>query len=176
MATAFELQPNLIGPRLELRPLQSEDFEALYFAAADPKIWEIHPEPNRHERPVFEKFFAEALRSKGALAVLDRATGRIIGSSRYYDLDAEKKEIVIGYTFLTRAYWGGSYNRELKTLMLDHAFRFVDAVQFHVGEHNIRSRKAMEKIGGVLSGSFEKTGADGSPRRNVIYKIQKKKP
>ena len=125
---------------------------------------------------MIEKFFAEALKSKGALAVLDRSTGRIIGTSRYYDLDDEKKEIVIGYTFLTRAYWGGSYNREMKTLMLDHAFCFVDAVQFHVGEHNIRSRKAMEKIGGVLSGGFEKTGPDGLPRRNVIYQIHKKKP
>jgi RimJ/RimL family protein N-acetyltransferase len=173
---AFELQPTLTGPRLELRPLRPEDFEALYAAAGDPLIWAVHPEPDRHKRDVFEGFFAAALKSKGALAVYDRSTGRMIGSSRYYDLDAEKSEIVIGYTFLTREYWGGSFNREMKTLMLDHAFRFVNAVVFHVGEHNVRSRRAMEKIGGVLSGVFEKTDAGGRTRRNVIYRIEKKNP
>jgi RimJ/RimL family protein N-acetyltransferase len=170
----FELQPTLTGERLELRPLRPEDFEALYAAAADPLIWEVHPEPNRHEREVFRGFFEGALKSRGALAVFDRRTGVLIGSSRYYDLDAEKSEIIIGYTFLSRDHWGGSFNREMKTLMLDHAFRFVNAVVFHVGENNVRSRKAMEKIGGVLSGGLAKTGADGRPRRNVIYRIEKK--
>ena len=171
--TAFELQPTLTGERLELRPLLPEDFEALFAAASDPLIWEVHPEPSRYKREVFEGFFAEALKSKGALAVFDRSTGRMIGSSRYYDLDAEKSEIIIGYTFLSRSHWGGSFNREMKALMLDHAFRFVKVVLFHVGENNIRSRMAMEKIGGVLSGSLEKLGADGRPRRNVIYRIEK---
>lgn len=175
MAIPFDLQPVLTGPRLELRPLRPEDFDALYFAAADPKIWEVHPEPNRHERPVFETFFREALRSGGAFAVLDRSTGRIVGSSRYYDLNDERHEIIIGYTFLTRAYWGGSYNREMKTLMLDHAFRYVENVVFHVGENNIRSRKAMEKIGGVLSGFVEKAGADGHARRNLVYIISRRR-
>jgi N-acetyltransferase len=170
-ARDFDLQPTLTGERLELRPLRAEDFEDLYAAAADPLIWAVHPEPDRHERAVFEKFFAEALKSKGALAVFDRGTGRMIGSSRFYDLDAEKSEVVIGYSFLSRVCWGGSFNREMKTLMLEHAFRFVNAVVFHVGEHNIRSRRAMEKIGGVLSGSLEKLGADGRPRRNVVYRI-----
>jgi RimJ/RimL family protein N-acetyltransferase len=167
----FVLQPTLTGARLELRPLRPDDFEALYSVARDPLIWAVHPEPNRHERPVFERFFAEALKSGGALAVVDRAAGRIVGSSRYYDLDVEKSEIIIGYTFLSRSHWGGSFNREMKSLMLDHAFRFVEAVIFHVGENNIRSRKAMEKIGGVLSGSLEKLGPDGLPRRNVVYRI-----
>jgi RimJ/RimL family protein N-acetyltransferase len=170
---AFQLQPTLAGERLELRPLRPEDFEALYAIASDPLIWEVHPEPTRYKRAVFEGFFAGALKSKGALAVFDRRAERMIGSSRYYDLDSQKREIAIGYTFLSREYWGGSFNRELKTLMLKHAFRFVDAVVFHVGENNIRSRKAMEKIGGALSGSREAIGTDGRPRRDVIYRIEK---
>lgn len=169
----FDLQPTLTGERLTLRPLQPEDFDLLYFAAADPLIWAVHPEPDRHLRPVFEMFFAEALRSGGALAVIRRDTGRIVGSSRYYDLDESRREIIIGYTFLTRDLWGGAYNRELKSLMLAHAFRFVDAVIFHVGEHNLRSRRAMEKIGGILSGSLEKAGPDGAVRRNVVYRVEK---
>ena len=170
---AFELQPTLIGERLELRPLKPADFEALYAVASDPLIWEAHPEPDRHKREVFEPFFAAALKSNGALAVCDRRSGRMVGSSRYYDLDAEKSEIVIGYSFLSRDLWGGSFNRELKTLMLSHAFRFVNAVVFHVGEHNIRSRTAMEKIGGILCGVLEKTSPEGRSRRNVVYRIEK---
>lgn len=168
------LQPTLTGARLVLRPLRAEDYDLLYFAAADPQIWEQHPEPERHRRPVFDAFFAEALRSGGALAVLDRSTGRVIGSSRYYGLDQERREVTIGYTFLTRAYWGGAYNRELKTLMLEHAFTFADAALFFVGEDNLRSRRAMEKIGGTLSGAVEKPGSDGLPRRHLVYRIEKK--
>lgn len=176
MTPAFELQPVLRGPRLDLRPLTPADFEPLFAAASDPLIWELHPEPERYKREVFEAFFRGALDSKGALAVLDRSTGAIVGSSRFYDWDPERREVIIGYTFLTRAYWGGSYNRELKTLMLDHAFRFADAVLFHVGENNLRSRKAMEKIGGVLEGAVEKPGSGGRIVRNVIYRIARKAP
>lgn len=170
----FELQPVLTGARLELRPLRPEDFESLYAVASDPRIWEVHPERDRHQREVFEKFFARALGSRGAFAVFERSSGRMIGSSRYYDLDLEKNEVVIGFTFLARDYWGGSFNREMKTLLLDHAFRFVSAAVFHVDEHNVRSRRAMEKIGGVLSGVLEKSGPDGRSRRNVIYRIEKR--
>jgi RimJ/RimL family protein N-acetyltransferase len=168
---AFELQPTLTGERLELRPLLPGDFEALYAAASDPLIWAVHPEPDRHERAVFQGFFDGAIRSKSAFAVCDRRSGRLVGSSRYYDLDPEKSEVAIGFTFLTREYWGGSYNRELKTLMLDHAFRFVKTAVFHVGENNVRSRKAMAKIGGGLSGTRVKAGRDGLPRVDVIFRI-----
>jgi RimJ/RimL family protein N-acetyltransferase len=127
---------------------------------------------------VFREFFDGAIKSRSAFAVIDRRTGRVIGSSRYYDFDPEKREIAVGFTFLTREYWGGSFNRELKNLMLDHASRIVDVVVFHVGEGNARSRKAMEKIGGVLCGRREKAGPGGVPRVDVIYRIEvgKKNP
>jgi N-acetyltransferase len=169
----FELQPTLTGERLELRPLKPEDFEALYTAASDPLIWAVHPESDRHKPEVFRGFFDVAMQSGSALGVYDRGTGRLIGSSRYYDLDPQKGEVAIGFTFLTREYWGGSFNRELKTLMLDHAFCFVKTVVFHVGENNVRSRKAMGKIGGVLSGTRTKAGRDGRPRVDVIFRIER---
>jgi RimJ/RimL family protein N-acetyltransferase len=172
----FDPQPTLPGARLELRPLRPEDYDALYAAASDPLIWELHPESDRHKPEVFRGFFDGAIKSGSALGVYDRSTGRLIGSSRYYDLDEDKREVAIGFTFLSREYWGGSYNRELKTLMLDHAFRFVDAVIFHVGENNVRSRKAMEKIGGALCGTRVKPARDGSLRTDVIFRIEKKKP
>lgn len=165
----FDLQPHLLGERLELRPLVLADFEALYAAAADPLIWELHPERTRHERAVFQRYFDGGIASGGAFAIIDRATGRIIGSSRYAHLRAD--EVEIGWTFLERAYWGGSWNRELKRLMISHALAFVARVVFVVGEHNHRSRKALEKIGARFVGRMDDAGrtADG-PR--VVYEIR----
>lgn len=146
----FAAQPSLAGPTLLLRPLVAADFEPLLAAASDPLIWAQHPEPTRHERSVFEGFFAKALASGGALTVRDGATDEVLGSSRYYDWDEAGRSITIGYTFLVRSRWGGAANGELKRLMLDHAFRQARRVWFHIGAGNLRSRRALEKIGGVL--------------------------
>lgn len=164
----FDAQPVLNGKLLELRPLRADDFESLYAAASDPLIWEQHPQPNRHEPEVFRAYFTEQLASGGALIVLDPQTGEAIGLSRYHGYDRERSEVEIGWTFLARRYWGGVYNRELKDLMLVHAFRFVDNVVFLVGPENMRSRRAVEKIGAVEIGM--RPGADGRP--SVAYRIE----
>ena len=149
---AFDLQPTLRGELVEVRPLRAGDFAALYEAARDPLIWEQHPD-DRHREDVFRTFFAEHLATGGALAVLDAGSGEMIGTSRYHDYDAGRSEVEIGWTFLAREYWGGSYNAELKRLMLEHAFRFVETVIFVVAPGNLRSRRAVEKLGAVRSGT-----------------------
>jgi N-acetyltransferase len=165
---SFELQPTLTGTLIELRPLQPDDFDALYSVARDPSIWEQHPVRDRYKEDVFKDFFREALESRGAFAVIDRESGRMIGSSRYYGYDAARREIEIGWTFLARAFWGGIYNREMKTLMLRHAFRFVDRVIFLVGPQNFRSQRAMKKIGGVRVGTTRRE--PGGPE-SVVFEI-----
>ena len=144
----FELQ-TLTGNLIEARPLRPGDFDALFAAASDPLIWEQHPEKDRYKREVFQKYFDGAIDSS-AFAIIDRKTGRIIGSSRYCNLDFAHSEVEIGWTFLERAFWGGAYNGELKSLMLAHAFRYVDRVVFVVGENNLRSQRALEKIGATF--------------------------
>ncbi len=170
---SFDLQPRLHDELIRLEPLKPEDFEALYAVASDPLIWEQHPNKDRFQRAVFENFFAGALASGGALRVLDN-TGQLIGSSRFYDLDERNRVVAIGYTFIARSHWGGRFNRQLKKLMLDHAFRFVDRVVFHVGADNARSRKAMEKLGAVLVGEGPVAYHGEQPTPNVIYEIEKK--
>lgn len=145
-------QPVLTGPRLLLRPMQADDFDALYAVARDPLIWAQHPASNRHELPVFRAFFDEGLASGGALVAIDRSTDAIIGSSRYHGYDADAREVEVGWTFLARACWGGTWNHEMKQLMLDHAFTAVDRVLFNVGPNNIRSQRAVERIGGERLG------------------------
>jgi N-acetyltransferase len=168
----FDLQPALKGILIDVRPLRPEDFEALFAAASDPLIWEQHPERDRYKREVFQRFFDGAIASKGALAVIERASGRIIGSSRYCGLNAADREVEIGFTFLERKFWGGRYNGELKKLMVDHAFRFVDSVVFLVGEDNLRSQRALQKIGATLVGKKELPSRDGSPIPCVVFRIK----
>lgn len=170
---SFDLQPHLRGELVTLRPLTPEDWTELFAVASDRLIWEQHPESDRYTEEVFRGYFRGGLESGGAFAILDAGTEQIIGSTRYYGYNPEKSEIEIGWTFLARNYWGGRYNRELKQLMLDHAFQFVESVIFYVGKNNIRSQKGTEKIGGIKTGLVEKTDRRGQPVFNVKYVIRK---
>ena len=170
MAVAFDLQPTLKGTLVKLRPLRPDDFTPLFHVASDPLIWEQHPDHDRYKEEVFKEFFRVALESGSALLAIDAATDQVIGSSRFHGYNSEQSEIEIGWTFLTRSHWGGSYNREMKHLMLRHAFRFVDTVVFLIGPNNIRSQKAVEKIGAVRIESRK----NGQGRVSVVYKITAK--
>ena len=168
---AFDLQPTLKGDLIELRPLRPQDFDPLFSAASDPLIWEQHPESDRYQPDIFQNFFNGALESKGAFAIIECKSERIIGSSRYCNLDLANGEVEIGWTFLERKFWGGTYNRELKRLMLEHAFRFVERVVFVVGEKNFRSQKALEKIGAIFLKKVEQPTRHGTFTRNVVFLI-----
>jgi len=166
-AIPFDLQPVLTSVLLQLRPLRPDDFNDLYAVASDPLIWEQHPSKDRYQQEVFRKFFREALESGGALIATDAKDGRVIGSSRYHGYDEKNSEIEIGWTFLARSHWGGACNREMKYLMLRYAFQFVNSVVFLVGPKNLRSQRAMEKIGGVRVGSRPNEVS----RTNFVYQI-----
>jgi RimJ/RimL family protein N-acetyltransferase len=170
---SFDLQPHLKGELIELRPLAPGNWDELFAVASDPLIWEQHPESDRYKEDVFKIFFESALESGGAFVVVDTNTQQIIGSTRFHGYDPEKSEIEIGWTFLARKYWGGRHNAEMKQLMLAHAFRFVENVVFFVGENNIRSQKATEKIGAVKSGTAKKVYGNRPASLNVRYVIRK---
>jgi RimJ/RimL family protein N-acetyltransferase len=168
----FDPQPHLTGELLDLRPLRPDDWADLYAVAADPLIWEQHPNRDRYQEAVFKDFFREALESGGALVAIDRKGGRVIGSSRFHGYDEAGGEVEIGWTFLARSHWGGAYNREMKRLMLGHAFRFVRTVVFLVGPQNFRSQRALEKIGAVRTG----TRLNARGHEAVVYRIEAPAP
>lgn len=169
---APDWQPTLPGTLVSLRPLAPTDLEPLYAAASDPRIWAEHPSSDRHERAPFERFFARVIASGGALATLDAASGRLIGSSCYYDWIADERSITIGYTFLAREFWGTGANREMKRLMIDHAFRWAEVVRFNVAPRNARSRAALERIGARPEGERTIEAAGGSEYR-LVYAIRR---
>lgn len=161
----MNLQPVLEGQSVRLEPLHLSDFEEIYQAASDPFIWEQHPDKNRWQRDVFKtNFFDGAILSKGAFKVIHLQTLEIIGSTRFYDWEEDKKQITIGYTFFERRFWGTQTNTEVKRLMLDYAFDFVESVLFVVGTENFRSQKAVLKLGAELVESMNE---------KLIFKLNK---
>ena len=169
---SFDLQPHLKGELVELRPLKPEDWDDLFAVASDSLIWEQHPEKDRYKEDVFRIFFKDALESGGAFVVVDKENQQIIGSTRFYGYDPQKSEIEIGWTFLARKYWGGRFNREMKDLLLMHAFQFVENIVFFVGENNVRSQRAMEKVGAINLGTATRTHANHPPTPNLKYVIR----
>ncbi len=171
---AINLQPTLENDLLFLRPLKEDDFENLFKVASDPLIWELHPVKDRSQREGFEAFFKEALAMHSAFVAIDKKTGDIIGTSRYNPVPETDNAIEIGWTFLARTYWGGTYNQSMKKLMMDYAFQYVDNVLFFINEKNWRSRKAVEKIWGVRIVALEGKMIDPRSPVGVIYKVSKK--
>lgn len=169
----LDRQPVLEDEYVRLRPLRPDDWDALFAVASDPLIWEQHPAHDRWQESVFRAFFEDALANKGALIVLDAATGAVIGSSRFEGLEeADGGSVEIGWTFLARSYWGGKYNHEMKRLMLAHALESVAEVRFLVGETNTRSRTALERIGAQLTDRREeRVMADGTVIPHLTYAI-----
>jgi len=170
----FDLQPvSLKDNMIRLVPLQESDFERLFEVARNPKVWEQHPNPNRYKIEDFTNYFKGAMESKGAFIVLDAKTNETVGCSRFYDYKKDENSVLIGYTFIGTKFWGKGYNRALKALMLNHAFHFVDKVYFHIGAFNIRSQKAIGKIGAVKVDEYEVEYYGETSKLNFVYLINK---
>ena len=140
---------------LKIVPLIETDFDRLFEVASDPLIWEQHPSSDRYKKEVFQLYFEGAINGKTAFLIIDKSTGKIIGSTRYYDFKPENSSIAIGYTFLSRHYWGGAYNKSAKRVLIEHAFQYVDKIYFHIASTNIRSQLATQKLGASKIGEVD---------------------
>lgn len=169
----FSIQPVLENKEYQLIPLQQGDFEPLYEVASDPKVWEQHPNKDRYKREVFENFFKGAMESQSAFKIVEKSSGNILGSTRFYDFDESKKSIFIGYTFYGINSWGKGINSQIKKLMLDYIFQFVETVHFHVGKENLRSQIAMERLGGEKIAEEEVAYFGEPTKTNFVYEIKK---
>lgn len=169
----MDIQPlHLRNEWVVLRPLEENDFEALYQVASDPLIWEQHPNPDRYKREVFMNYFNGAIASKGAMLIMDNDK-KTIGCTRFYNHVPEKNQVNIGYTFFSRSCWGKPYNRSAKQLMINHVFLYTAYVIFHIGAHNLRSQKAIEKLGALKVAEEEIAYYGEKPTNNFIYRINR---
>ena len=168
----MNIQPILENENVKLVPLTQTDFEELFVVSSEPLVWEQHPNKDRYKREVFENFFQGAMESEGAFKIIDKESNEIAGSTRFYDYSPEDNSIFIGYTFYGTKSWGKNINPQVKKLMLDYIFQFVETAIFHVGKNNIRSQKAMEKLGAKKIGEEEIAYYGELPKINVIYEIR----
>jgi RimJ/RimL family protein N-acetyltransferase len=169
----LDRQPTLEDEHVRLRPLRAEDWDALFAVASDPLIWAQHPAHDRWQEPVFRAFFDDALANRGALIACDAQSGAVIGSSRFQGLDESGGgSVEIGWTFLARSHWGGRWNHAMKRLMVGHALASLAEVRFLVGEPNLRSRRALERIGARLTDRREdRVQPDGRVIPHLTYAI-----
>ncbi len=169
----FSIRPVLENEKAILYPLQEDDFESLYAVASDPAIWAQHPNPDRWKKEVFRIFFEGAIQSGGAFKIVDKASGRIAGSTRIYGYDPTRKSILVGYTFLATAYWGTGINLAVKGTLLDYLFQFVAQVCFHIGAENKRSQIAIGRLGAQKTAEEEIAYFGETPKLNFVYCIHK---
>ena len=162
----MNFKSNFENDSISLLQIKKESFEELYLVASNPVIWEQHPESDRWKKEKFSIFFENGIQNKfGFLLIFDKCKKEIIGSTRFYSYDEEEQAIRIGFTFIAQKYWGTSINLQVKKMMLDYTFKFLDKVYFDIGINNVRSRKAVEKLGARLFLDNKKG--------NVVYILKK---
>ena len=170
----FELTPDLKNETISLRPLIQMDFEGLYACGGDERVWAGHPNINRYQREEFEQWFVNAVKSKSALTVIDNRTAKIIGSARFYFEAIPSDCVAVGYTFLSYEYWGGKTNHQLKSLMFDYAFAYYPSIWFHIAPSNIRSQKAILKLGAEHVKDEVVSLGNGKPACYQFYEISRR--
>jgi len=172
----------LKGKYIYLELLQPNNKETLRDLAKDERIWEGNRGFILNETfdDQFDNYFATALDNNAmggqqAFVMHKVSDDSIIGMTRFLNIDKKEKRLEIGYTWYIPAVWGKVYNKECKLLLLQYTFEELNfnRAQFNVAGQNIRSQKAVEKIGGVKEGVLRKYGYrnDGSLKDNVIFSI-----
>lgn len=164
------------GTTVQLLPLEESHFEELYQVASDPLLW-THIPTDCSVREKFDRTVRLALQEREAgrqypFVIFHQPTQRLIGSTRFIDIEPRDRKLEIGFTFIMREYWGTNVNFECKLLLMTFAFETLGAirVQLKTKDSNIRSRTAIEKIGGKFEGILRKDRMqDSGISRNSAY-------
>jgi len=179
MSDAFIQPVTLRGTRAALEPLAPEHLEAIRAAAADGALWRLWytsvPAPE-----ATQAWLDNALEVRDRLGgltfvVRDVASGEIVGSSRYFNVDAVNRRLEIGHTWYAQRAQRTAINTECKLLLLAHAFETLAciAVEFRTHWFNHASRRAIERLGAKQDGVLRnhQLQPDGSRRDTVVFSI-----
>lgn len=176
----MELGPTVLeGAHVRLEPLARGHADDLAEAARDPLIWRWLPvqiaSRQDLETWIDEALVASAAGVEHAFAVVDRQTGRAVGSTRYMDITPSHRGAEVGWTWYARSAWGGIVNPESKLLLLSHAFEEWGAIRlyFKTDSLNERSRAAIARLGAIYEGDLRnhRIRPDGTYRHSSYYSI-----
>lgn len=175
----FENPVVLRSKYLTLEPLQKLHFEELIALAAEEKIWEFLP-ANCSDKSIFERDYLDALNKRENLqhypfVIRLSHNQKLIGSTRYFDINENHRNFEIAWTWYHPKYWASGFNLDVKLTMLTYCFDVLKCirVQFKTSDTNIRSRRAIEKIGATFEGIHRKDRIreNNSIRNSVYYSI-----
>jgi len=174
----------VVGVTLErgsvrLVPLTLEHEAGLAAAAADGELWNLRvtsvPEPGATRGYIEAALRMNAEGTRLAFAVLDSASGQIIGSSSYHDIVPAVERLEIGYTWYAKSFQRGPVNTTAKWLLMQHAFEVLGArlVGWRTDNYNFASQRAIERLGARKDGVLRHHGLrrDGTVRDTVMYSL-----
>ena len=145
----IDFKVHLENDIVSLVQTEENHFERLYAVGSNSIIWEQHLDKDRWKLNNFRKYIDGGLDNKeGCFTIIDKEINKIIGTTRYYSFNQEALSVKIGYTFISQHYWGTHMNYQIKKLMLDYIFQYLNKVYFDISETNYRSQKSVEKLGG----------------------------
>ncbi|MES2646856.1 MAG: GNAT family N-acetyltransferase [Bacteroidota bacterium] len=166
----------LTGNTVDLISLGADHFLPLQAIAKEKRIWEFYPYDGSNSetfRNIFKSSIIERdIGNQFPFAIFHKKLNRIIGSTRFMDIQPKHRKLEIGTTWLHPDYWATEVNLECKLLLLQYCFEVLLTVrvQLKTDENNLRSRKAIEKIGGLFEGVFRNDMIrDNNTRRNSAY-------
>jgi RimJ/RimL family protein N-acetyltransferase len=169
----------LAGQRVTLEPLAPAHAPELRVAAADGELWRLWytgvPAPDAVDAWIVAALAMRERDGALAFAVRDRASGAIVGSTRYFHVDAVNRRLEIGHTWYARGVQRTGVNTECKLLLLTHAFEILGciAVEFRTHHLNFASRAAIARLGAKQDGILRQHQilADGTLRDTVVFSI-----
>ncbi|MDF2683294.1 MAG: N-acetyltransferase [Brevibacillus sp.] len=169
----------LEGRLVRLVPLEEIHKEKLFEALGKPDVWQYTwrkvSTPDDLSLLIDQALENQQKGTQLPFTVIDLKSGNTVGTTRIGDIDRTNRNVEIGWTWLSPDVWGTGINAECKLLLLQHCFEDLDMlrVQFSVSANNIRSRKAVERLGAVQEGVFRKhrVKPDGTVHDNVFYSV-----
>lgn len=169
----------LTGQCARLEPLRLEHAAALYEAVQEnPDLWHYIPVPQPRSAEQMEQLVATTLQQQAqgvcvAFAIVDLASGRVVGETRYMYIEVRHHGLGIGYTWLAPSVQRTGINTECKYLLLCHAFEQLGAIRVQLRTHllNLQSQRAIERLGATKEGILRnhRIMPDGSYRHSVCY-------
>ena len=163
------------GKHVRLEPLSPDHAEELYEVTRDPDIWTWLLSPQPRGAGAMRAWIDEAVASREAFAQIEVSTGRVVGTTSFYEVVPEHRRLTIGFTIVGSEWQGTAINPEAKLLLLTEAFEVRNALRvgWYTDAQNVQSRRAIEKLGAVQDGVLRAhlTRPDGSQRDTVVYSM-----